>query len=109
MPKLIESNFFKGRSPLTGEDLHRLTLTGFSGAFRQLLADHNLDIERDVYMGTQVLVTSTGDIEGCKPVKCGIIPSVTLNIQEAWENAPHPGKFTIEAHDASIYGTSMAS
>ena len=68
--KMIESAFFEGKEPLSSEDLQRLTLTGHSGAFRTLLSDSNLDVDRDIFLGTLVTVESTGAVAGAQLALC---------------------------------------
>jgi hypothetical protein len=101
--KMIQSDLFRGREPLTEEDFTRLTLGGYSGAFRENIRDHQLDPEGAVFFGVQVLTTAGGGIIGCQPVKCGSIGGVTLNIKDVWENSVYEGKVIIEPHDASVY------
>ena len=101
--KMIESAFFKGKEPLSSEDFQRLTLTGHSGAFRTLLSDSNLDVDRDIFLGTLVTVESTGAVSGAQLVKCGTIPGVTINLKEVWDGVELEGKLVICDHDASIY------
>ena len=103
MSKNIESILFRNREPLLEEDLSRLTLSGFSGAFRESIRNHGLNPEGEVFFGTQVMMSTGGIISGFFPVKCGNIPSVTLSIKDLWDDYPNPGKVTINEHDASIY------
>ena len=101
--KMIESPLFKGREPLTSEDFQRLSLTGHSGAFRTLLSDSNLNVERDLFLGTLVTVESNGAVSGAQLVKCGTIPGVSINLREVWDGVDLEGKVVISDHDASLY------
>ena len=100
---MIESPLFKGREPLTSEDFQRLSLTGHSGAFRTLLSDSNLNVERDLFLGTLVTVESNGAVSGAQLVKCGTIPGVSINLREVWDGVDLEGKVVISDHDASLY------
>ena len=100
---MIESALFKGKEPLSSEDFERLTLTGHSGAFRTLISDSKLNVDRDIFLGTLVTVESTGAASGAQLVKCGTIPSVTINLREVWDGVEVEGKLVISDHDASLY------
>ena len=101
--KMIESPLFKGKEPLSSEDFQRLTLTGHSGAFRTLLSDSNLNLDRDIFLGTLVTVESSGAVSGAQLVKCGTIPGVSINLREVWDGVELEGKLVISDHDASLY------
>ena len=101
--KMIESALFKGKEPLSSEDFERLTLTGHSGAFRTLISDSNLNVDRDIFLGTLVTVESTGAVSGAQLVKCGNIPGVTINLREVWDGVDVEGKLVIYDHDSSLY------
>ena len=101
--KMIESALFKGKEPLSSEDFQRLTVTGHSGAFRTLISDSNLNVDRDIFLGTLVTVESTGAVSGAQLVKCGNIPGVTINLREVWDGVDVEGKLVIYDHDASLY------
>ena len=99
----IDSVLFKGRQPLAEEDLRRLTVRGGSGAFREMVRDHGLDPDREMFIGTLVMVGAGGVITGCQPVKCGKVPGATLKISDVWEESPHQGNVIVADHDASLY------
>ena len=100
---MIESAFFKGKEPLASEDFQRLTLTGHSGAFRTLVADSNLNLDREIFLGTLVTVESNGEVSGAQLVKCGTISGISINLREVWDGVDLEGKLVINDHDASIY------
>ena len=100
---MIESAMFKGREPLGAEDLQRLTLPGFGGAFRTMVFDSGLNPEREVFFATIAMLDSHGAILGCQPVKCGVIPTVSINLKDVWDDSELEGKLVVEEHDASTY------
>ena len=101
--KMIESTYFTGKEPLSSEDFERLNLSGHSGAFRTLLSDSNLNMDREVFLGTLVTVENSGGVSGAQLVKCGTIAGDTINLKEVWDVVEVEGKLVISDHDASVY------
>ena len=77
-------------------------LPGLDGAFRERLREEGFDPKIPTVATMVQFKGTTGTIEGCRLLKCGVVKPGILNTKEFWPEAPEL-KLSIPEFDISVF------
>ena len=80
---------------ITEEDMRAMTIGSSTGAFREFLMKHQVDLMEPV-VGIGVLFNTDGVITGTSLLLCGSLPEVELNTSDLYPEAPEHGCVAIK-------------
>jgi hypothetical protein len=102
---LAEDPVFGFSRELSKGFLESRLLPGLDGAYREVLVREGRDVKKDIYVGLAVQQAVSGELEGCRVVKVGIVEPADLNTIEFWPEAP-VGVVKIAPFDVSEFPSS---